>query len=129
MAIKVLEEVFIPRPGIFSQGEFRRSDFFHQFQNKFPRHLRFSPQCFEKKEKKGQNPEGKWGRKPGNANDDLQGMSRDGSNERTKTAKGDGNTIKFQKETSHCLEENRYVMPRKIQIDKLPDHVKELLRV
>ena len=53
MAIKVLEEVFLPRPGIFSQGEFRGSDFFHQFQNKFPRHLRFSPQCFEKKEKKG----------------------------------------------------------------------------
>ena len=45
MAVKVLEEVFIPRPGIFSQGEFRGSDFFHQFQNKFPRHLYF-PQCF-----------------------------------------------------------------------------------
>ena len=83
----------------------------------------------EKKEKKGQNPEGKWGRKPRNANDDLQDMSRDGSNERMKTTKGDGNAIKFQKEISHCLEENRYVMPRKIQIDKLPDHVKELLRV
>ena len=53
MAIKVLEEVFIPRPGIFSQGEFRGSDFFHQFQNKFPPHLGFSPQCFEKKEEMG----------------------------------------------------------------------------
>ena len=53
-------------------------------------------------------------------------MSRDGSNERMKTTKGD---VKYQKEMSHCLEENRYVMPRKIQIDKLPDHVKDLLRV
>ena len=43
-AIKVLEKVFILRPGIFSQGEFRGSDFFHQFQNKFPPHLHF-PQC------------------------------------------------------------------------------------
>ena len=69
------------------------------------------------------------GRKQRDANEDLQDLSRDGSIDRLKAAKGDANAVKYQKGMSHCLEANKYVVPRKIQPEKLPEHVKELLQL
>ena len=37
--------------------------------------------------------------------------------------------VKYQKEMSHCLERDKYVVPRKVQPEKLPVHVQELLQL
>ena len=84
-----------------------------------------------KKEKASQNAEANLAksRRQRDANDDLQGLSGDGSKERAKATKGDANVVKYQKEVSHCLERDKYVAPRKVQPEKLPVHVQELLQL
>ena len=62
-----------------------------------------------------------------NANEDLQEMSRDDSKEKSTTGKGEANAIRYSKERSHCLEANRYIVPRKVQAEKLPEHIKDMM--
>ena len=61
-------------------------------------------------------------------NDDLE-ISDNDNKDKLKSSKNDGSTLKYQKEASHCLETNKYVVPRKIQLEKLPEHVKEMLQI
>ena len=61
-------------------------------------------------------------------NDDLE-ISDNDNKDKLKSTKNDGSTLKYQKEASHCLETNKYVVPRKIQLEKLPEHVKEMLQI
>ena len=35
----------------------------------------------------------------------------------------------YSKEKSHCLETNKYIIPRKVQTDKLPDQIKEMMLI
>lgn len=46
-------------------------------------------------------------------NDDLE-VSDNDNKDKPKSTKNDGSTLKYQKEASHCLETNKYVVPRKI---------------
>lgn len=46
-------------------------------------------------------------------NDDLE-ISDNDNKDKLKSTKNDGSTLKYQKEASHCLETNKYVVPRKI---------------
>ena len=64
-----------------------------------------------------------------NENEDLQELSRDDSKERSTTGKGEANAVRYSKERSHCLEANRYIVSRKVQPEKLPEHIKDMLHI
>ena len=67
-----------------------------------------------KKEKAGQNHDigASRGRKK-DQNDDLD-VSDNDNRDKSKSTKGDASSLKYQKEASHCLETNKYLVPRKI---------------
>ena len=65
-----------------------------------------------------------------NSSNELGENSRDDSKERTPgKSEGNAGAVRYSKEKSHCLERNNYIIPRKVQTDKLPEQIKEMLHI